>query len=218
VAPSVGTRVVVVSPHSDDGVLSLGASMSRWARAGAKVVVLTVFALDPQSSAAAGGWDRRAGFSTEGEAARARRAEDVAACAVLGARPVWLAFGSLDYERRGDEHAVSSAVGEVAGDAELVLLPGSPLTHPDHAWVTTVLARSLPSQRLGYYAEQPYTKRERQAPFEAQHVRARDRLAKWRAIRRYRSQLPLLGMSTRLRAGPLALVLAEERLARSPAL
>ena len=39
---------------------------------------------------AAGGWDRRGGFATEGESARARREEDRRACAVLGATPVWL--------------------------------------------------------------------------------------------------------------------------------
>jgi LmbE family N-acetylglucosaminyl deacetylase len=217
-APASGARVVVVSPHSDDGVLSLGASMSRWARAGARVELLTVFALDPQSSAETGGWDRRGGFSTEGEAARARRAEDASACAILGARPVWLPFGSLDYERHGDEDAVSRAVGDVADGAQLVLLPGSPLTHPDHAWLTTLVSRSLEPARVAYYAEQPYTKRAGRAVFEVERVPARDRLAKWRAIRCYRSQLPLLGLSGRLRAGPLALAFAEERLARGCAL
>nr|MBA3401482.1 PIG-L family deacetylase [Actinomycetota bacterium] len=79
-----GKRIVVVSPHSDDGVLSLGAAMASWARRGAQVELLTVFALDPSSDAPAGGWDGRAGFSTEGEAAVGRRAEDTAACAILG--------------------------------------------------------------------------------------------------------------------------------------
>ena len=217
-APASGTRVVVVSPHSDDGVLSLGASMSRWARAGAQVELLTVLALDTQSSAETGGWDRRGGFSTEGETARARRAEDASACAVLGARPLWLPFGSLDYERHGDEQEVSRAVGHLAGDAQLVLLPGSPLTHPDHAWLTALLSSRFEPARLAYYAEQPYTKRAGRAVFDVQRVTARDRVAKWRAIRRYRSQLPLLGLSGRLRAGPLALAFAEERLARGRAL
>ncbi len=52
-----GKRVVVVSPHSDDAVLSLGAAIAAWARRGAEVEVLTVFALDPGSHAPAGGWD-----------------------------------------------------------------------------------------------------------------------------------------------------------------
>ncbi len=39
----------------------------------------------------------------------------------------------------------------------------------------------------------------------------RDRLAKWRAIRAYESQLPLLAMRS-LRRGPLRLSWADERL------
>ncbi len=63
------------------------------------------------------------------------------------------------------------------------------------------------------YAEQPYTARQSAAPFAPVELGARDRLAKWRAIRAYRSQLPLLGMRRSLRRGPLALALAEERVA-----
>ena len=36
-AETAGRRVVVVSPHLDDGVLSLGAAISAWSRAGARV-------------------------------------------------------------------------------------------------------------------------------------------------------------------------------------
>ena len=56
---------MVVSPHSDDAVLSLGAAITSWVRGGAVVELLTVLALDPESPAAAGGWDGRAGFATE---------------------------------------------------------------------------------------------------------------------------------------------------------
>ena len=66
--------VVVVSPHLDDAALSLGAAIARARRIGAaRVVVLTVFAGNPESDLPAGGWDSRAGFATEGEASRARR-------------------------------------------------------------------------------------------------------------------------------------------------
>src|SRR5512144_2582409 len=74
--PSPDERIVVVSPHLDDGVLSLGASIARWSRAGAAVELLTVLGCDPASAAQAGGWDRRGGFATEGESALARREED----------------------------------------------------------------------------------------------------------------------------------------------
>ena len=134
-------RVVVVSPHLDDGVLSLGASIASFARQGASVELLTVLACDPESTAPAGGWDRRGGFATEGESAQARREEDRRACATLGATPVWLPFGSVDYERHGDDTEVRDAVASAVADAELVLLPGHPLTHPDHAWLARLLER-----------------------------------------------------------------------------
>ncbi len=207
--------MVVVSPHLDDAVLSLGAAIARAARSGICVEVLTVFACDPDSTAVTKGWDARSGFRTEGEAARARREEDSLACAVLGARPVWLSFGSVDYERHGGESDVRDAVLSAFAGADTVLLPGSPLTHPDHVWLVRVLAPpGLPCRRLGLYAEQPYTLRTsgrrtpevpewlerglgRSISFQRVPAGGRERLAKWRAIRRYRSQLPLLGLSRR---------------------
>ena len=205
--------IVVVSPHSDDGVLSLGAAMARWARTGAHVELLTVLALEPASTTPTEGWDRRAGFATEGDAARARREEDRRACAVLGVTPHWLPYGSVDFDRHGDDEEIRDAVHGCVERADVVLVPGSPLTHPDHAWLSALLASTLPSEHVALYAEQPYTLRAGGAPFAAEQAGARDRLAKWRAIRPYRSQLPLLGMTRNLRRGPLRLALADERVA-----
>jgi LmbE family N-acetylglucosaminyl deacetylase len=221
-----GTRVVVVSPHSDDGVLSLGAAMSSLARAGRVVELLTVFALDPESAAPTEGWDHRAGFATERDAALARREEDRRACAALGVMPSWLPFGSVDYERHGEADDVYAAVAGRVEGAEAVLLPGAPLTHPDHAWLARTLAGRLPNP-VGLYAEQPYTRRSEgaaQAPewletsldvraFEPVATSHRDRVAKWRAVREYASQLPLLAMRRSLRRGPLSLALEPELVA-----
>ena len=224
-------RIVVVSPHLDDGVLSLGASMAAWRRAGATVELLTVLGCDPESAVPSGGWDRRGGFATEGESARARREEDRDACAIVGASPVWLPFGSVDYERHGAEADVRDAVVRAVAGADVVLLPGSPLTHPDHEWLSRILAAALDRGRLGLYAEQPYTRREGALPevparvfeaveawpaFEQVAISPRDRVAKWRAIRRYGSQLPLLGMRRSLRRGPHRFALAPEWVAWAP--
>lgn len=210
-------RIVVVSPHLDDGVLSLGASMSRWAREGASVELVTVLAGDLRSSARAGGWDARGGFETEGEAARARRDEDTRACAVLGVVPRHLDYGYQDYERHGDDAAVQERLAPVLSEADAVLLPGAPLTHPDHEWVAR-LAIELPPRRLGLYLEQPYGRRTvgaeppgwveralgRRPAFAHSPSRWRDRVAKWRATRSYASQLPLLALTGR-RAVTLAM-------------
>jgi LmbE family N-acetylglucosaminyl deacetylase len=205
--------IVVVSPHSDDGVLSLAAAMARWTRAGRRVELLTVLALDPGSTTPTSGWDRRAGFATEGEAARTRREEDRAACARLGVSPRWLPYGSVDFDRHGDDDEIWEAVREVLEGAVVVLVPGSPLTHPDHAWLHDLLRARLPSEKVALYAEQPYALRDGLEPFPRVRVGAWDRLAKWRALRAYRSQLPLLGMSRTIRRGPLRLALAAEGVA-----
>lgn len=204
--------IVVLSPHSDDGILSLGASMARWARRGSHVVLLTVFALDPGSRAATEGWDRRAGFATEGEAARARREEDRRAAEIVGATPRWLPFGSVDFERHGSEEDVLAGVLEATREADLVLVPGSPLSHPDHVLLHRLVTAHVPRDRLARYAEQPYTLREGSRPFEPASYGPRDRVRKWRAVRAYRSQLPLLALDDP-RRGPLRLALTAERVA-----
>ena len=204
-APTRGNRVVVVSPHLDDGVLSLGASMASWARSGADVELLTVLACDPASEAPVGGWDRRGGFETEGESARARREEDRQACALVGATPVWLPYGSVDYDRHGDEAEVRDAVLAALDGSDSVIVPGLPLAHPDHLWLADLLAGALGDLRVARYAEQPYTRRAGVDPaaagFAHTSVRPGDRVAKWRAVRCYVSQLKLLAMRNSLRRG-----------------
>ncbi|MCZ7589037.1 MAG: hypothetical protein M5U27_09335 [Gaiella sp.] len=122
------------------------------------------------------------------------------------------------------------AVAEAVEGADLVLLPGFPLSHPDHSWLVRRLVSDLKSDTsrgaggMGLYGEQPYTRRvgERphvhawltqlfgQAAFEPLPLGLRDRIAKWRAIRCYRSQLPLLGMRRSLRRGPHRYAVAAE--------
>jgi LmbE family N-acetylglucosaminyl deacetylase len=203
--------LVVVSPHLDDAILSLGASIARAARAARKIDVLTVFAGAPESTAPAGGWDRRGGFSTEGDAATARRLEDREACTIVGAEPTWLSFPDADYAATRDAETVWSAVAGVVDGAGAVLIPGFPLTNADHAWLArTLLRRPLPCGQIGLYAEQPYrytergrSRRPRTPDFVPQPesrwlrpaARMRDRSAKRRAILAYRSQMPLLTFS-----------------------
>jgi LmbE family N-acetylglucosaminyl deacetylase len=207
-------ELVVISPHLDDAVLSLGAFIAKAGRSARCATVLTVFAGDPDSRAPAGGWDRRAGFATEGEAATTRRLEDRQACRLLRADPSWLPFSEADYRGTLDGDAVWAAVADrlSAAAPEDVLVPGFPLTNPDHEWISRLFVeRKPPCRRLGLYAEQPYrfsARHERPGPMTVaaweRGVRTewarvgrdpRDVWSKRRAILAYRSQLSLLGLS-----------------------
>ena len=200
-------RVAVLSPHLDDGVLSLGAAIAYAARTGAEVTMVTVLAGDPGANVAAGSWDRRSGFRTAGEAFRARRAEDARACELVGARPVWLPFFDKQYERGGGDEEIHARLDEALGDAESVLVPGFPLRHEDHAWLRELVdSRGVGGRRLGEYVEQPYAglwlpPSSPDLGLEWPRVAAsvRDRLDKVRASRAYASQLPLFGKRPVLR-------------------
>lgn len=173
----VGRRIAVLSPHLDDGVFSLGASIARATRRGAQVQVVTVFANDTRSDRPASPFDAGCGFRTEGEAAAARREEDGRACDLVGADPVWLTFGDEEYGRPPADD-VWTALAQTLASADAVVCPGFPLYHPDHAWLTKLVARRLESStRLGLYVEQPY--------------------ASWRLIGRGRRTWTLPGLTLR---------------------
>jgi LmbE family N-acetylglucosaminyl deacetylase len=232
---SLSGRVVVVSPHLDDAVLSLAATIARATRSGAHVDVLTVFAGDPASDTPAGGWDSRGGFATEGEAATARRAEDREACSIIGAEPAWLPFGDGDYAQGRDRGEVSAAVVGIVAGADAVLVPGFPLTNPDHAWLAELLlGQALPCARVGLYAEQPYRymvrgeRRRLDVPGQISlrvppgvewtyPARSSDLLLKRRAILAYQSQVALLGFSAK-RHRKLHRMLLDEALSRGEAI
>ena len=148
-------RIVVVSPHLDDGVFSVGGLISALTRTGAEVIVLTVFAGDPESSAPPGWWDGRVGFRTAGAAARARREEDRRACALVGATPVWLPFVDCQYTQ--DNSAVLDAMAPFLSRADGLLVPGFPLENPDHHWLhEQLLERLAELPPVSLYCEQPY--------------------------------------------------------------
>ena len=148
--------VVAVSPHLDDAILSIGGLLADSARSGTPVEVLTVFGNDPRSTLPPGEWDAACGFSSVGEAARARRVEDVRACARIGATSAVLDFGAEEYGHGASADEVRTAVLNRIDGAETVLLPGFPLLNPDHAEITQWLLDDLGSRDVGLYVEQPY--------------------------------------------------------------
>jgi LmbE family N-acetylglucosaminyl deacetylase len=207
-------RLVVVSPHLDDAVLSVGATIAHAVESGSQVEILTVFACAPDSQAPADEWDRKSGFATEGQAAQQRRREDASACAILGVTPHWFEFGAQPYDKRASMEEVVAAVTAVTAGADTVLMPGFPLAHADHAALTnSLLAHGLNCRNVGLYAEQPYAFDRGATPagpmeaMPAAGVGARTwqrasatrqhRDLKLRAVKQYVSQLPQLGLRQR---------------------
>ena len=223
-APHWEGSVAVVSPHLDDAVLSVGASMRAAARRGASVTVVTVRAGDPASQTPADASNRAMGFATAGAAAAARRDEDLRACSALGVRPVWLDFPDDRNERAPPRGELAQALRDELDRHDVVLAPGFPLMHPDHLAVSQMVLENLrPGRLLGLYVEQPYAswnvmarsrgpRRTRNVgpamlelrvlPAPRWHpsaVRPDDWLAKLRAVGEYSSQLRVLRRLPRLR-------------------
>ncbi len=225
------SSIVVVSPHLDDAVMSLGATIAQAVLSGSKVEVLTVFGYGPASSAPAGPWDTKSGYRSESEACRARRAEDDAACRILGATPRQFDFGAEPYERHGTPAEILAAVKRAVAGADCVLLPGFPLVHPDHAELSQLLLSEPLGPRIGLYAEQPYLfwERKRLEPamraqaiepllagppqWTRQRVGRRARRLKLEAVRCYRTQLRQLGLA---HIGLYRLLWHENRLGGEP--
>jgi LmbE family N-acetylglucosaminyl deacetylase len=147
---------VVVSPHLDDTVLSLGASVARAARSGVQVHSLTVFAYGDEDLPAAP-WDADCGFASAAEARAARRLEDARGCAHVGAIPEWLPFFDVEYgaDLYTDDELWAAMEPLLAG-AGSVLVPGFPLAVPDHERLTRLVLARARDCAIGLYVEQPY--------------------------------------------------------------
>jgi LmbE family N-acetylglucosaminyl deacetylase len=211
---------VALSPHLDDAVFSIGAFMHREARNGIDVRIVTVLGNDPSADGPAGPWDAECGFPSAAAAAQARREEDRRACAIVGASPLWLPYGDETYGRSATDDEIWDAIRDAGGACGLLLVPGFPLLHSDHAWLARLVVqrRAEITCPLGFYAEQPYAggafvRGDRAtAPlpiaFERVSTSQRDVYAKLHACLQYRSQLRALGGRALLRA------FAQERLRR----
>lgn len=175
--------ILVVSPHLDDGVLSVGGLIERAAANGADVIVATVFTADsPQGGALSPLAQELHGMWNLGTNPYApRRDEDEIAVTSLGARPVFGGLLDALYRTSHDgaplyptRQSVFAAphVDDPIGAPLLQLLQGwvtdfapdlvlGPLGvggHIDHAVTTRALYR-LAAQcpiQLGLYEDMPY--------------------------------------------------------------
>lgn len=219
--------LLALSPHLDDAAFSVGGTLARHAAEGWRVVVATLFTGNvarPSGFALACQLDK--GLGAEVDYMALRRAEDRAACAALGARPLHLPF--LEAPHRGYDSAPALFAGVRSGDCigdrlegavrrllarlrpTAVFAPAAIGNHVDHLHVRAAAKACVPAQRLHWWADWPYYDRAQALPaysvVTALTPSERDR--KLQACLAYASQL---GFQF---GGPDAL---RERLARSEA-
>jgi LmbE family N-acetylglucosaminyl deacetylase len=173
-------RIRYLSPHLDDAALSCGGSIARATAAGEEVEVLTIFAGDEPEEAATPLVARLYELwkLPLGGVMRARRAEDAAACARLGARATWWTELEAIHRRHpasgaplypdlralfGEPAPVERArrVDELAGRlralpaADRVVSPLGVGGHADHRLLRRA-AEAAFGAGLRYYEEFPY--------------------------------------------------------------
>nr|ADU56103.1 hypothetical protein CA878-25 [uncultured organism CA878] len=119
------TRLLAISPHLDDAVMSIGAGLAKAVRDGAEVTVYTVFAgtAPPPYSAAAERMHAIWGFSPNDDAPLHRRKEDIAALGHLGVACRHGRFLDSIYRKLPDGQWLA---GHVAGGQKLAINEHSP--------------------------------------------------------------------------------------------
>jgi LmbE family N-acetylglucosaminyl deacetylase len=217
---SAGGPLLAVSPHLDDAVLSVGATLAGHAEAGRAVVVCTVFAgeLRPPLSDTAREFHAMCGLGDD--AVAVRKAEDRDAVAAIGATALHWGFLDALYRRRGDgwligrmgehfdprlelERELAAAVQARLRDLVRSLRPAAVWTcagigdHVDHRVVLAAAqaACAEASVELALWEDLPYaldrSPRERHPPLVDDGAEP-DVARKLDAIARYGSQLEML--------------------------
>lgn len=172
-------KIVAVSPHLDDAAFSAGGTLARRAREGADVTIVTCFTGNvarPSGFALACQLDK--GLSADADYMALRRAEDEAACAVIGARAIHLPL--LEAPHRGYDSAPALFAGRqscddaadrlapllapLVAEADLVLGPLCIGDHVDHHVVLDALARVADPARLLLWEDWPYLDRAERVP------------------------------------------------------
>lgn len=176
-------NAVLLSPHLDDAIMCAGGWAAATASETFSVAVTTVFAGIPPAdvlSPAARGFHQDCGLNNN--AVHERRAEDVAAAALVGAKTCWLEIPDAIYRLAddaplyptrddlfgvpspGENELCSTAAGLLAQEVpapDVLLMPLSVGGHVDHVLTRRIgeaFAAALPDGCVvGYYEELLYT-------------------------------------------------------------
>jgi LmbE family N-acetylglucosaminyl deacetylase len=162
-------EVLVISPHLDDAVLSVGQVIG--AHPGA--VVVTVFAGMPPTGSV-NEYDNRCGFSDGSQAIRHRRKEDIDALSMLRAQPVHLDVLSAQYSNTYDDAEIIGRIDQLITELQPACILGPVgLIHPDHVCLGRLwpLAASRHPDVPAYaYEELPYRIKARRRAIAAAQI------------------------------------------------
>ena len=173
--------LIYLSPHLDDAALSCGGQIAKYSGEERSVLIVTITAGDPPTGAESHYiQELHSRWELEQDAVAARRAEDIAACQILGAD--WLHWAVPDCIYRFDPqtgqplyqsdpdifgdvqpaetYLVQSLMEEMRNlpPAEAVIAPLTVGHHVDHL-LTRTAAEAVWGNRLSYYEDYPYAQK-----------------------------------------------------------
>jgi len=177
-------RVILISPHLDDAALSCGGGLTRLTRAGVPTTIVTVFTADQQPGLPLTPLARRshASWGIGDQPFAARRAEDLAAIRILGAKAEYLGLMDAIYRRSPSGVALYSnplaapasddieqfvpqlvdALRRTIGPAlpeSRIFCPAGTGNHVDHILVREAVAQLVDPEMMVLYEEYPYSAR-----------------------------------------------------------
>jgi LmbE family N-acetylglucosaminyl deacetylase len=158
---------IVLSPHYDDAVLSLGGMLAMKEH---PAVVATFFTGEPETATTTP-WDAQSGFSDSHAAIEARVKENVDALKVLGATVK--DYGYFDFQYRGSTTTDAELEQDIAEDIQALLAAYSDktisvyapavfspdLTHPDHQALHNAFLNvvdNYPKDNITFYFYEDY--------------------------------------------------------------
>jgi len=146
---------LIVSPHLDDALLS-----ATQVALSSPSTVATVFAGPPPAEVKLTEWDLLTGATSSYERYQERLIEDERANAVVGSRPVHLAFPEVQFrESPLDVAGCTAELAVLVAEADAVWLPTGVGGHPDHLLARKLALAALPDEScppVGFYGDFPY--------------------------------------------------------------
>lgn len=143
-------RVLAVSSHLDDAILSAGQFI---AGRGGNVDILTIFSGIPMEKDLLTDYDKSCGFNSSKDAMVVRRQEDAEACAILNARAIHSNRLDSQYTKKQQDWLATTMELISMRKYEIVLAPLG-LRHPDHIDVSDQII-TLNLKNLYLYEDLP---------------------------------------------------------------